>query len=113
MPTLLQHFTGRDPAVWTIYKEIVGAAGSCGPFTQEPKKTSIHLVRRTAFAGIATRKDAVILTIKSATDIRSSRIVRREQASAHRWHLEIRLDDPSQVDAQLKAWLKKAIDLSD
>jgi Domain of unknown function (DUF5655) len=113
MPTVQQHFTGRAPAVWTIYQQILGAASAFGPFAQEPKKTSIHLVRKSAFAGVSTRKAALILTLKSATDIRSRRIVKREQASANRWHLEIRLDDPKQVDAELKAWLKKAIALAD
>ena len=65
------------------------------------------------FAHRRHRKDALILTLKSASDIRSPRIVKREQASAHRWHLEVRLDDPAQVDAELQAWLKKAIALAD
>jgi Domain of unknown function (DUF5655) len=113
MPTVWQHFKGRAPAVWTIYQQVLAAASAFGPFAQEAKKTSIHLVRKSAFAGVATRKEALILTLKSATDIRSRRIVKREQGSARRWHLEIRLDDPRQVDAQLKAWLKKSVDLSD
>ena len=113
MPTISQHFKDRDPAVWTIYGRILDAANAFGPFEQEPKKTSIHLVRRSAFAGVATRKNALILTVKSATDIKSARISKREQVSAHRWYLEVRLDDPKQVDAQLKSWLKKSIDLAD
>ena len=96
-----------------IYKRILAAAESIGPFREEPKKTSIHLARRSAFAGVATRKDALILTIKSASDIRSKRIVRREQASANRWHLEVRLDDPKQVDRELKSWLADAMRLSE
>ena len=95
-----------------IYQRILSVAESIGPFREDPKKTSIHLARKSAFAGVATRKDALILTIKSSRDIRSKRIVRREQASAHRWHLEIRLEDPKQVDGELKSWLAAAMDLS-
>jgi uncharacterized protein DUF5655 len=113
MPTISQHFKDRDPLVRAIYDRIVDAAGVYGPLKEEPKKTSIHLVRSTAFAGVATRKNALILTLKSTSDIESPRIVRREQASANRWHVEIRLEDPKQVDAQLKSWLKKSIDLAD
>jgi hypothetical protein len=113
VPTIGQHFAGRAPAVRQIYDRIVGAAEGLGPVREEPKKTSIHLARRTAFAGVATRKDALILTLKSATDIRNRRIVKREQASANRWHVEIRLDDPAQVDAELKAWLKNAMALAE
>jgi hypothetical protein len=110
--TVGQHFEGRAPAVRAIYRQITSAAKAVGPFKEEPKKTSIHLARKSAFAGIATRKDALILTIKSAADIRSPRIVKREQASANRWHLEVRLEKPSDVDRELKAWLREAIELS-
>jgi hypothetical protein len=108
-----RHFAGRAPAVRAIYDRIVSAAKVEGSVREEPKKTSIHLARRTAFAGVATRKDALILTLKSAKDIRSPRIVKREQTSANRWHLEVRLDDPAQVDPQLKTWLKQAIELAE
>jgi len=108
-PTIADHFKGRAPSVRTIYDEILSAAAALGPVKQEPKKTCIHLVRRTAFAGVATRKDVLILTLKSTADVRSRRIAKREQASANRWHLYIRLNNPSQVDAELKAWLKKSI----
>ncbi len=113
MPTIEEHFEGRAPAVRAIYDRITRAARAAADFREEPKKTSIHLARKSAFAGIATRKDALILTIKSATDIRSPRITRREQTSANRWHLEVRLDHPNQVDAQLESWLKKAIALAE
>jgi hypothetical protein len=112
MATVEQHFTGRAPVVRAIYTQILSAARANGPFSEDPKKTSIHLARRTAFAGIATRKNALLLTVKSASDIRSARIVKREQTSASRWHLVIRLDDPAQVDTEIKGWLKKAIALA-
>ena len=54
----------------------------------------------------------MILTIKSAADIESPRIFKRQRGSPNRWHLEIRLDDPKQVDRELKAWLKDAMKLS-
>ena len=100
------------PPVRAIYKRLLSTAKTIGPFTEDPKKTSIHLTRRSAFAGIATRKNALILTIKSATDIKSPRIFKREQASANRWHLEVRLEDPAQVDAELREWLKAAMELA-
>jgi hypothetical protein len=112
MPTIASHFTGRGPVVRDIYDRLVAAASAWGDVREEPKKTSIHLARATAFAGVATRKGGLILTLKSAGDIRSRRIFRREQASAHRWHLEVRLAHPRDVDAELVRWLKRAYDLS-
>ena len=101
------------PAQRAIYAQLLSAARAIGPFREDAKKTSIHLTRASAFAGVATRKDALQLTIKSATDIRSPRIVKREQASANRWHLEIRLENPTQVDRELTSWLADAMALSE
>jgi hypothetical protein len=110
--TVQSHFTGRDPQVRATYDRLLAVARTLGQVTEDPKKTSIHLVRRTAFAGISTRRSALILTLKSAKDVRSPRVARREQASAHRWHLEVRLQDPQQVDRQLIGWLRAAYELS-
>jgi hypothetical protein len=61
----------------------------------------------------ATRKDALILTIKADADITSPRIIKHQHASARRWYLEVRLEDPAQVDAELASWLKAAMKLAD
>ena len=106
--TIAQHFTGRAPSVRATYDRIVRAAATFGPVREEPKKTSIHLARRMAFAGIATRKDALILTLKSDTDVSSPRITKRERASAKRWYLYVRLEKPEEVDAELLQWLKRS-----
>jgi len=106
------HFVGLQPHVRAIYDRILEAAGQFGPVREEPKKTSIHLSNRTAFAGVATRKDTLILTIKSANDISNPRIVKHEQVSANRWHLDIRLQNPDQVDAELVTWIRMAFELA-
>jgi hypothetical protein len=105
------HFTGKDPIVRDIYDRLVGAAGRFGPVMEDPKKTSIHLVRKTAFAGVVARHAALVLTL-TATDIRSPRVTKRQQTSASRWHLEVRLTDPRQVDKQIATWLERAIRIS-
>jgi uncharacterized protein DUF5655 len=110
--TVGEHFKDRAPAVKATYAGIVNAARKLGPFREEAKKTSIHLVRKSAFAGISTRKTALILTLKSESDLPSQRIAGRERVSANRWHLEIRLEAPEQVDRELLDWLKKAYDLA-
>ncbi len=110
--SVASHFAGKDPAVRATYERLVDVARTLGPVTEEAKKTSIHLVRQTAFAGVATRRSSLILTLKSAKDIRSPRIEKREQASANRWHLEIRLEKPAQIDRQLTGWLKAAYEIA-
>jgi len=111
-PRIDLHFDGRSAEVRKIYESILVVARSFGPVNEDPKKTSIHLTNRTAFAGIQTRRDYVILTVKSAHDITSDRISKREQASANRWHLELKLRTRKDVDSELKAWLHDAYDLS-
>jgi uncharacterized protein DUF5655 len=110
--TVETHFVGRTPSVRGVYDRLLTAARKLGPVVEEPKKTSIHLSNKTAFAGVATRKECLVLTLKSARDIRSARITRHERVSANRWHLELKLSDPREVDAELTGWLRKAYVLS-
>jgi uncharacterized protein DUF5655 len=110
--TVREHFDNRAPEIKAIYAAILKAAKKLGPVSEEAKKTSIHLVRKTAFAGVATRKTALVLTLKSDSDVSNKRIAKREQASAHRWHLEIKLETPDEVDGELLTWLKNAYELA-
>lgn len=110
--TVKSHFEGKDPAVRQIYDRVLKAAGKFGQVIEEPKKTSIHLVNRSAFAGVATRKSAIVLTIKSDRKLSSPRIHKSEQASAHRFHHEVKLVSPVEVDAEVVKWLKDAYEMS-
>lgn len=110
--TVKSHFEGKDPAVRQIYDRVLKTAGKFGPVAEEPKKTSIHLVNKTAFAGVATRKSAIILTIKSDRTIPSPRIHKSEQTSAKRFHHEVKLTSSAEVDSELVKWLKDAYALS-
>jgi Domain of unknown function (DUF5655) len=110
--TVKSHFEGKDAAVRQIYDRLLKAAGKFGPVIEDPKKTSIHLVNKTAFAGVATRRSAMILTIKSDRKIPSPRIHKSEQTSAKRFHHEVKLTAPAEVDAELLKWLKDGYALS-
>ena len=108
-----RHFEGRAGNVVATYAAILDAARALGTFAEDPKKTSIHLVRSTAFAGVAVQKAALVLTLKSDRDVDSPRIRRSEQASAHRWHIEVRLSQPKDVDRQVRSWLARAYALAE
>ena len=110
--TLEPHFARTDPTVRAIYQRLIEVARTFGPVTEDPKKTSIHLVRHAAFAGVATRRSSLLLTLKSATDIANPRIQKREQTSANRWHLEVRLEKPEHVDRRVTMWLRAAYELA-
>ena len=103
--------SAAGPASRLLYKELLAALQSIGPFQAEVKKTSIHLVRGSAFAGVHPRKQHLIVTIKAAKLIRSPRIVKTEQVSKNRWHLDVKLAAGEEIDAQLLDWLQQAYGL--
>ena len=110
--TVKSHFENKDAAVRQIYDRLLKATGKFGPVAEDPKKTSIHLVNKTAFAGVATRKSAMVLTIKSDRRLTSPRIHKSEQTSAQRFHHEVKLTAPAEVDSELVKWLQDAYALS-
>jgi Domain of unknown function (DUF5655) len=69
-------------------------------------------VRHTAFAGIATRRNVLILTLKSERRVASRRVHKAERMSANRWYFETRLAAPVDVDAEVRAWLARAYNLA-
>jgi hypothetical protein len=110
--TINSHFEGKEASVRQIYERLLKSARRFGSVGEEPKKTSIHLVNRTAFAGVATRRSAIILTIKSDRKLSSPRIHKSEQTSASRFHHEVKLTSPADVDSELVKWLKDGYALS-
>ena len=110
--TVSQHFVGKEPVVKSIYERILEETQKIGKVLEEPKKTSIHLVNKSAFAGIATQKAALVLNIKSASPITDVRIRKSEKISASRFHQEVKLTSPAEVDDLLIGWLKEAYLLS-
>jgi hypothetical protein len=110
--TVKSHFEGKDDSVRATYDRLLKSARQFGPVSEEPKKTSIHLVNRTAFAGVATRKKTIVLTIKSDRKLSSPRIHKSEQVSANRFHHEVKISLPAEVDAELVKWLGDAYALS-
>ena len=113
MPSVDEHFRGKPDEVRELYERLVAMAEKFGPVEQDPKKTSIHLNRTTAFAGVVVRKEHIVLTIKSDRAIASPRIFKSEQTSAKRFHHEVKLAKVKDLDAELRGWLQAAYDLSE
>lgn len=110
--TIGQHFDRRSPRVREIYDTLVAVGREFGPVEEDPKMTSIHVNRKSAFAGIQTRRDFLILTIKARAGIESPRISKSEQASANRWHHEIKIHDSNEIDAQVVGWIRDSYAIS-
>jgi len=99
------------PVSHQLYKKLLDAMKPIGVFREEMKKTSVHLVRGSAFAGVHPRKQYLLLTIKAKKPIRSARVLKTEQVSKNRWHLEVKLATGKDIDGELLRWLREAYDL--
>jgi len=106
------HFEGKAPQVRAIYDAVITAARELGPVEEAVKKTSIHINRKSAFIGIATRSAALMLTVKSDSPWLHPLIAKSEQLSSKRWHHDLRLTDPGQIDNEIRARIAKAYELS-
>jgi hypothetical protein len=114
--TIAQHFEGKHKDVRATYDRIMAIAREWGDIAPVAKKTAIQLPRPGGggvFASIATRKDALILTVKAESDIRSPRVTKREQTSANRWHVEVRLENAKQIDHELQQWMRASYKLAE
>jgi len=111
--TIANHFEGKSPVVREIYDRLIKTIKGFGPIVEEPKKTSIHIVHGTALAGVSTRKDALWLNIRTDYKIKSPRIQKSEQISARRFHNELKLTSPNEIDDELISWLKSAYELGE
>jgi len=112
-PTIAQHFDGRGKDVRATYDRILAIAREWGDVKPEARKTSIHLLRvATSFGTIAPRKDVLVLTFKSTSDIRSPRIAKHDQAANGHWTLEVRLNNAKEVDHELQQWLRASYALA-
>ena len=100
--------TAASPTARQLYHNLLTALHPLGLFDEEVKKTSVHLVRGSAFAGIHPRREFLIVTIKSAKQIDSERALKSEQVSKNR---DVKISDRADIDEQLIGWLKVAFDL--
>jgi hypothetical protein len=106
------HFAGKDGSVREVYDRLLSVLRKLGPAAEEAKKTSIHLVRASALAGVETRKGYLLLNLKADHRVEGPRVAKAEQLSARRFHFKVKLSRPDEVDAELEGWLRHAYDLS-
>jgi len=102
---------GKDENVQAIYTRLLEVMRTLGPVKEEPKKTSIHLVRNAGFAGVHPRKSYLYLNLRTDYPIDNPRITKTEQVSKNRFHNELKLNSPDEVDEELIGWLKDAYTL--
>ena len=113
MPTVNDHFVNKDPSIRALYDRLLKILNGFGPVKEMPKKTSIHIDRKSALIGVETRKDCLLLTIKADHKIMNSRIEKIEEVSTRRFYHKVRIKSLKDLDAELKTWLKDAYRLAE
>jgi hypothetical protein len=103
----------KSPSSQSTYAKVIAEVSKLGPFKVEEKKTSLHITHGRAFAGVHPRATGIILNLVLDSPLTNARVHKCEQVSAKRHHVEFKLEDPSEVDAQLVGWMKKAYSLTD
>jgi hypothetical protein len=105
-------FEGKTPELRAIYEQLVEQLQQFGAVRVAPKQTSIHLEKNSGFAGIHPRKSHLNLEFRIDYKIDDPRITRTQQLSARRFEHTVKLENASDIDAQLLKWLKDAYELS-
>lgn len=110
--TVEGHFEGKDAGLLQTYQTLLQALRTFGPVTESPKQTSIHLEKNSGFEGVHPRKSLFNLEFRTDYEIENPRVVRAQQLSAKRYEHTVKLEKPTDVDAELLKWLKDAYELS-
>ncbi len=107
-----QLFEGKVPELRETFDYLVTQLQTFGAITVAPKQTSIHLEKKSGFAGVHPRSTYFNLEFRTDYRIDAPRITRVQQLSARRFEHTVKLANKSDVDAQLLQWLKDAYELS-
>ncbi|MFN8420715.1 MAG: DUF5655 domain-containing protein [Anaerolineae bacterium] len=111
IPTIEKHFEGKDKLLLT-YQTLLQSLRTFGLVNEAPKQTSIHLEKNSGFAGVHPRKNHFNLEFRTDYKIENPRVIRTQQLSAKRYEHTVKLEKPTDVDAELLNWLKDAYELS-
>lgn len=103
----------KSPQSRAVYARLLAELRKIGPFEADEKKTSIHLARRRAFAGVHPRASGILLNLVTDAPLEDDRVVKAEQVSKNRFHCEVKLESEKDVNRQLMGWLKKAYALAE
>jgi hypothetical protein len=100
--------SGR-PESQRLYAALVERMQGLGPYQEEPKKGSIHVVvGKGAFLGVHPRAAGLLLNIVLDRALESPRVAKAEQVSRTRFHNELKVTELAEIDAELLGWIREA-----
>jgi Domain of unknown function (DUF5655) len=103
-----EHFKGREPNVVATFERLLAAARKNGRVTVLPEKTRIAFQVRMSFAAFTLRKRWLDGHVVLARRLESPRFRRIDFISPRNQVHVFRLKEPSEVDAEVEAWLAEA-----
>jgi hypothetical protein len=101
-----------DPGSSVIYGALMDQISSLDGCELQENASSFHVAHGRAFLGIHPRRGGILLNIVLARQLESARVHRAESVSANRWHNEVILLDPKEIDAELLAWIHEGYSLT-
>jgi hypothetical protein len=101
-------FARSEPEVRALATALIERARMLPDVAVDPKGGCIHLNRKTAFAGLHPRRNALLLNLRSSAPIESARIRKVEKVSANRYHNEMLVESAEAIDDELIGWIADA-----
>lgn len=108
MSSLEHHFAGKDPGVRRTFDRFLAVIRKLGPVEVLPEQTRIAFHVRMSFAALMPRKRWLEGHVVLARRLDSPRFKKIYVVSPRNVVHEFRLTSPSDVDAEVAAWLREA-----
>ena len=111
--SLQQLFSRSDPNVRRVLRKLTKTVRACGPVRIIPQKTRLVFTTRVRFLAVYPRKHALELGIELPERDPHPRFHKIESYTKRMHGHYLRIDDESQLDAQLRQWLRRSYRLGE
>ena len=105
---LAEHFRGRDPSMYLLFRELLAHVRRCGPVTVLPEKTRIAFQVRMSFMAVAPRQMHLIGHFVFARRVPSPRFQKIDTISPRNHVHHFCLERPDELDAEFDEWIREA-----
>ena len=105
--TVDQHFTDKPRHLRQLFDAFVRLARGRGPIIISPKKTYIALQARVRFAKVIVRKNHIVCGVAFRRPVCHPRLQFVLEVQGW-WEYRFRVHAPSDLDADVEAWLRES-----
>jgi len=102
------HFRGKDPRLRSVFDALRRALERSGPLRVDAVESTINLVSKHHFGGIAVRREYLRVGFIADHEIRDQRISRAQRVAPRRVSHHVMVRSLGDLDAQLLGWLAEA-----